>query len=911
MLGVFAAARPQRLIVVVPSDALRNQLAAKFESFGVLQEFGVVKETASRPVVGRVEHAFKTEASARQFAKACNVILTTAAALTTCPEPVRKALLAECSHLFVDEAHHVAARTWKQIREEFAGKHVVQFTATPYREDAKPIGGRLLYAYPLGEAQKHGLFSRINYYSVIDFENPDRAIAVKAVEQLRKDRRAKLDHVVMARVNRISRAEQILEIYKEIASDFNPVILHSSLSAKDRRAALQALRDRSTRVIVCVDMLGEGFDLASLKIAAVHDTHQSLAVTLQFVGRFARVAGSTIGDATVVVGQPDADYDENLRELYAEDSDWNKVIRNLSQRAVGEEEDASEFHRSFTGSAEEIPIANLEPKMSTVAYKTGSADWQPEKITTVFPEDILVTHPILISRADRVAWFVTKITAAVPWGDVRTVQDVKHDLYVLYWDHKRRLLYINSSNNDSLHEGLAKAVCGNDAERVTGEKVFRIMHNVNRLVPTNVGVLDIHNRSRRFSLHVGADVIEGFPLAEAKTKTKTNLFAYGYEDGSRVSLGASLKGRVWSFRAAHGLKQWVDWCDHVGAKLTDDSIDLSELMKKFIRPQVLDGRPALVPLALEWPWAVFLNTSEEVRLASGEKTWPLIDADLEITKFETTGAIPFDVVTPGGAVSYEARVTEGKVVYKGVHSDLDVVVRKNRTPLSTWLTEQGLWIRFEQNAAVTPDGFLLKIDRDLPAFDPERLTVLDWRGVDLRKESQGPNRESDSIQARVIERVEKLAKWDLVIDDDGTGEVADVVALKVEDKELKVMLVHCKYASEGKPGARVHDLYEVCGQVIKSVKWQEDARVLIRRLMHRERKRQRTGRASGIVIGTPNTFFTLREKSRLLKPRFSFAIAQPGLSRTAASQDQLQLLASTEVYVRETANAPLEVFCSE
>lgn len=34
--------------------------------------------------------------------------------------------------------------------------------------------------------------------------------------------------------------------------------------------------------------MGEGFDFPFLKIAAIHAPHQSLAVTLQFIGRFAR-----------------------------------------------------------------------------------------------------------------------------------------------------------------------------------------------------------------------------------------------------------------------------------------------------------------------------------------------------------------------------------------------------------------------------------------------------------------------------------------------------------------------------------------------------------------------------------------------------------------------------------------------
>src|SRR5919199_3892037 len=123
------------------------------------------------------------------------------------------------------------------------------------------------------------------------------------------------------------------------------------------------------------------------------------------------------------------------------------------------------------------------------------------------------------------------------------------------------------------------------------------MAHLARLVPTNVGVLDVRNRARRFSMHVGADVTEGFPVAEAQTKTKTNIFAYGYEDGRRVSVGASLKGRVWSYRVADTLKEWVDWCDHVGGKLTDETITVDEVMRNFIRPHVVEERPALVALA--------------------------------------------------------------------------------------------------------------------------------------------------------------------------------------------------------------------------------------------------------------------------------------------------------------------------
>lgn len=908
MLGLLAAARPNRLLVLVPSDALRDQIAAKFESFGLLQEFGVVSRSAMRPVVGRVAHKFAAPAQAREFASRCNVIVATPQALTAAPAEVRAALFAECSHLFVDEAHHVAAATWKEIRDAFVDKNIVQFTATPFREDGRRMGGRIVYAFPLREAQKQGYFSHINYHAIVDFENQDRATAVKAVELLRADLAKGFDHLIMARVGRISRAPDVLALYEEIASDLNPVLLHSAVSATERKASLADLRSRKSRIIVCVDMLGEGFDLPSLKIAAIHDAHRSLGVTLQFVGRFARVAES-IGEASVVVARPDSEYDDNLRRLYAEDADWNLIVRKLSEAAVGAEEEVSEFESEFNEIPEQVSLANLIPKMSTVVYRTKAKEWAPENITNVFPEESLLTVPIPVNSTEHVAWFVTEINSQVSWGDSRTVQDLTHDLYIVYWDAETKLLYINSSNKD-LHEGLAKAICGDDAELLNGENVYRIMAQVDRLVPTNMGVLDYRNRSRRFSMHVGADVGEAFPTAEAQTKTKTNIFAYGFEGGSRVSVGASLKGRIWSYRVAASIKTWMDWCDHVGSKLTDESINLDEVMKHFIRLKVLKERPSLVALALEWPYEVFLNTSDEVKVAIGETSWPLVDADLQITTFSATGPIPFKVVTPDGSAAYEATVTGAGLVYRAVGAEANVLFRETRTPLSAWLTRHGLTIHLEQDASITPEGFLLKPDRDLPPFDPKRLQALDWKGIDIRKESQGKAKAADSVQARVIKHVAGLADWQLIIDDDGAGEIADIVAIRADDKDLHVLLVHCKYSSSDTPGHRVEDLYEVCGQANKSVKWKRNTGVFFRNLIRREKKRLKTRGRSGFEKGNAQVLSELAERARLLKPTFAISLAQPGVSKAEVSKEQLELLASTEVYVHETALAPLELICS-
>ena len=133
------------------------------------------------------------------------------------------------------------------------------------------------------------------------------------------------------------------------------------------------------------------------------------------------------------------------------------------------------------------------------------------------------------------------------------------------------------------------------------------MADIDRLIPTTVGVLDAHDQFRRFSMHVGADVTASFSQAEAGTKSQTNISGGGYRGGERVSISASLKGRIWSGAAAQNLKHWRDWCDSVGDKLLDDTITIEKVIGQFILPETLTGRPAGVLLAVEWPWIVHMR----------------------------------------------------------------------------------------------------------------------------------------------------------------------------------------------------------------------------------------------------------------------------------------------------------------
>ncbi|AYF98117.1 DEAD/DEAH box helicase [Protaetiibacter intestinalis] len=910
MVAAMLSARIEKLLVLVPSDALRDQLATKFERLGVLRQLGLVDPGLLMPVVGRLSGALTGPEDADRFADCCNVVISTPNALAYTEKSVRSRFLERFTHLFIDEAHHVAAETWRQVRDSFAPRPVIQFTATPHRTDGQHLGGSMIYAFPLREAQKQGYFSTIRYRSVLDLLEPDQAIAVAAIEQLRADHADGLDHLVMARAKSIRRAEEVQSIYAQRAPEYAPVLAHSQLGKRRLADALDALKERKSRILVCVDMFGEGFDLPQLKIAALHDQHRSLGITLQFIGRFARNGTENVGQATVVAARSEVRQDEALRRLYAEDADWNLLVEDLSNQAVEDRAELDEFTKAFSSLPDEVSIHSLTPAMSTVVYHVGALTWRPERVLDVFGEDDLLTYPVPTSQRDHVLWFVTRKSVTPRWGDVSGVDALEHHLYVVYWDSERGLLYINSSDNDSVHEDLARAISGDaEAHPLRGEDVYRVFDQVQRLTPNNIGLLDARSRSRRYTSYVGSDVTEAFPAAEAQTKSQTHIAGTGFLEGKPFSIAGSLKGRVWSHRTASDIREWVKWCDVVGPKIVDESIDVDHILAGFIRPVALTNWPALRPLAVEVPHRLS-EILEDAGVEFSGSTVDFSEVDLVLGDEISLSERRIYVSCDAWRANYSLRITDAGLSFQPERGDQEVSVHRTRasTPLSELVRPYGLRVLLERDAIIEPPGLLLQPNRVLPAFPLDRLTAMDWVDVDIRKESWGSDRNPATVQGRMVAQLLE-ADWDIVVDDDGPGEIADIVAVREVDDALVVRLVHCKFSSADTPGARLDDLYELAGQGQRSAGWRRNVGHMVAQLIRRERNRAKRGR-SGLIHGTIEDLVRLSERAAYLRPRLTIVLAQPGLSKTAASPNVLELLSSVDLYVAETALSELEVYCS-
>ncbi len=189
------------------------------------------------------------------------------------------------------------------------------------------------------------------------------------------------------------------------------------------------------------------------------------------------------------------------------------------------------------------------------------------------------------------------------------------------------------------------------------------------------------------------------------------------------------------------------------------------------------------------------------------------------------------------------------------------------------------------------------------------IDVWDWTGTNIRAESQGVKKNPQAIQYRVIAEMKKR-QFTVIFDDDASGEAADVVGVMEHEDRIEVEFWHCKFALDDKPGSRIKELYELCGQAQKSVRWREKPRGLFTHLMRREPLQFKGDSITQYELGGKSDLLRVRERVEVQPMHLRVFVVQPGLSKVEASQEQLELLAVTENYLLETFAVPLKVVAS-
>lgn len=114
ILSILIAGKFKKTLIIVPSDALRKQTERKLIDYKLLREFGVIDDSIANPRVATINHGINDNDEIDAILDA-NVLVASAAALARIKDDQLLKITQSCSHLIIDEAHHVTAETWSRV----------------------------------------------------------------------------------------------------------------------------------------------------------------------------------------------------------------------------------------------------------------------------------------------------------------------------------------------------------------------------------------------------------------------------------------------------------------------------------------------------------------------------------------------------------------------------------------------------------------------------------------------------------------------------------------------------------------------------------------------------------------------------------------------------------------------------
>lgn len=919
MLATLVANECKKLLVSVPSDSLRTQISDKFITLGLLKEFGIVSEVCLNPIVGIINSGFQNTQELIDFISKCNVVISTMDILTECSNDERTILKNSFSHFFVDEAHHSEAKTWKELIDKFDKDKVFLFTATPFRNDGKSLQGKVIFNFSLRKAQEQKYYKQINYLPIREYNKKvaDEKIADKAVEQLKADITSGYNHILMARCMNKSRAQDVFECYQKYP-EHNPIMVYTGIAGLGKK--IESIKKGEHSIIVCVNMLGEGFDLPNLKIAAIHDEKQSLPTTLQFIGRFTRTSYNELGNASFITNIAYPPIHDELDQLYARNADWNLLLPRMSENATQKEIKIKEFLDGFQKINEsEVPFGAINPAMSTIIYKNNGSEWNPLNWKKGFPGIEEYEHVFSdTNHTDTLVIILGKIEK-VEWGSFETVQNLQWDIVIIHWDLRPNInrVFLNTSIKTFSSGTLIDAIFGAGSNSlITGENVFRIFYNVNRLSLYNVGTRKGIGQDITFQSYYGKGVQDGIKELEQGTLIKNNFFGVGYKDGEKVSMGCSVKGKIWSYQRGN-LNELTKWCKAIGEIIEDNSIDPNIVLQHTLAVAKISQRPDVMPILIDWHPSIYEFSEDRYQFNFDGSLYDISDIELNILNPTINENLQFSLDSTQHSVHFEIQLglnTETHEKYfqiiKTNLTDCTVLYGNKSKNITDFFKEFTPTIWFADGSQLLQNIYVRsKVFPGMILSD--RIITDEWNGVNISRESQDvvPYIQ-DSIQYYFINKIRN--DFQIIYDDDGKGEIADIIAINDSAELIDIHLYHLKYAINGQINNNIDNFYQVCGQAQKSLKWKDrGGREFFNHLFKRKTKSLNGVSCSRIIKGTEEDLEDLLNQAKYSKAvKFHVYIVQPSLSKENASNDILLLLGNVHHYLATVGNIELKVYSS-
>jgi len=555
-----------KVLIVTPSAMVRGQIADEYRTLRTLKKIGVFDVDVTPPTIYEAEHLFDEE-QLDNILSADVVIASHRVAASISSNTIKN----QFDYIIIDEAHHVPAPTWQEIIHNMSHAASLLVTATPFRLDKKEIQGSHIYNYPLSKAYRDGIFGSIRFIPIDEAPDKDRLIAIEAERVLLNDRSDGYNHYLMVRTDTKEKAKELEELYKEITK-LKLKRIDSSMSYTTIKHTIKALREQKLDGIICVDMLGEGFDFPNLKIAAIHEPQKSLSSTLQFVGRFARTNASDIGTAKFI-----AMNDENLRienrKLYTSDAAWQDMIIELSEEKIGTEfsnnDEIKQFSRPDNGQ-EFISLHNIRPNCHARVYRVNGFN-----IEGAFPEDLSVGRNVYKS-SDTNTIIGLAIQNTIPlWLEGGQAVNTEVNLFIVHYQSETGLLFIYSQlKTDIVYESIAASFC-ESYTKIPRAEMNRVLAGFTNYEFFNTGMQNRYAEAgESYRIYAGSNTASSIDETTGMMLSAGHAFCKATQNDTELTIGYSSGSKFWS-SSYLPIPEYITWCDTFGVKIVNNSLKVT------------------------------------------------------------------------------------------------------------------------------------------------------------------------------------------------------------------------------------------------------------------------------------------------------------------------------------------------
>ena len=683
--------KAKRVLIITPSRLVRSQIANDFAELSTLKKIGALRRVGGKIKVKEIEAVISSDDVDKL--KKYDVIVSS-------PNSIKASKSEEISVpsdffdlVIADEAHHSASDLWKQILNHFSCAMQLLVTATPYRRDNKEIKGKFLYSYTMTQAYKDGIFGEIEFLPVDVAENEDISIAKETEKQFIIDKENGLFHRVMVRTASKKRADELVKVYKDNTS-LNLLKIDSGVAYSEIRSTINKLKNGEIDGVICVDMMGEGFDFPNLKIAAVHAPHKSLEVTLQFIGRFSRTSANNIGKAKFIAIPSEIEIE--AEKIYDSDAIWSELIPHMNDHKLMHEISNREVINNIKSIRSEGEYKAISPGIfkpfahskvydvyGEVDYSFQLTEFENAKVVNEFREADTNTIIYLLKEDVRPKWLTDN-----------QIMNTEYNLIIVYYDSKHKLLHINSSiKKEELYELLAeKFVKNGEYKKIPSSCLKRVYRNMKSIDFFNIGLKSGINSNKKEDYRI----IAGPGVHKALTEEYGSTFFRGHSmaggtdpELGKITMGYSAGSKVWS-NAYLQIPDYITWCKYVSKQIRDKSaVKTGTEFDNVPDTEFITNLPKdFFVVSIIWDMSVYEgNTTQLLDLDSGE-CWEFLDLKAHFVGQIDEREFSFVLVASDNKIGIRSTISDKGMEFSLLTEELErfrVVVQSSNYSLCDYL----------------------------------------------------------------------------------------------------------------------------------------------------------------------------------------------------------------------------------